>query len=143
MKINKTAFIVLNLTWGIILTSAGLLVACVLLLTGHRPQRWGGCWYFEVGQNWGGLELGLVFLCNRDPSIHIRCHEYGHAIQNMMFGPFTLLISFFPSVIRYWFREFEYWVLKHRPSTDYDDIWFERTATDWGFSTVNQWGQYR
>lgn len=128
---KKLSFYILSFTWGIILTAIGFLVALILLCAGKKPKKWGSCIYFEIGKkNWGGMELGIVFLTNKNPSNHIRNHEYGHAIQNCYFGPFMLLISF-ASFVRYWYRRCRTFMGLHN-KTAYDDIWFERQATDWG-----------
>ena len=91
----------------------------------------------EVKGNWGGVSLGLFQLCGSynkpsgpcyDPDWyeHTRRHEFGHSIQNMIFGPLFPFIVAIPSAIRYWLDY--YGKLK----SDYYDIWFERTATEWG-----------
>lgn len=188
MKLSKSAFYILSFTWGIILTVIGLLVALVLLCAGKKPKKWGRCIYFEVGKKkWGGMELGIVFLTNKDPSVHTRNHEHGHAIQNCYFGPIMPFIVCIPSAVRWWLRKFKdkesktlfasivgiifiiagatigvismftkLWVLYlgsfifaygiilivwllniEIPKYDigyveYDSIWFEKQATDWG-----------
>ena len=68
---NKCLFYLLSFTWGLPLTLVGCVVAIVLLITGHKPKKWGYCYYFEIGKNWGGLELGPFFLVNKDASNHI------------------------------------------------------------------------
>ena len=98
-------FWLLQCTWGIIMNIAGGLVALALLITGHKPRHLGPVVYFEVGNNWGGLELGAFFLCCKEPGDALKLHECGHAIQNIIFGPLFPFIVFIPSATRYWFRE--------------------------------------
>lgn len=136
---NKIAFYILSFTWGIPMTLIGLIAAGVLLCAGYRPKRWGGCWYFNVGENWGGVELGLVFLTDNNDTIHTKNHEFGHAIQNCFFGPLMPFIVCIPSAIRYWYRELRYNRRGLRPTTNYDDIWFEGQATELGYMNIHKW----
>lgn len=133
---KRFLFYFLNLTWGLPLNIVGFIVAVVLLLAGKKPKRWGDCFYFEVGKtNWGGLELGIFFLTSKNPSIHTRNHEHGHAIQNCFFGVFMPFIVNIPSAIRYWYRRIrEKKGLVNK--TDYDAVWYEHTATMLGTKYV-------
>ena len=132
VKISRPWFYVLSFTWGSILTACGLLVSLVMIITGHRPRRWGYCWYFEIGKkNWGGCEWGPVFIKDRHEGDHIKNHEFGHGIQNCFFGPFMLFLVSAPSSIRYWFRRIRMAGGK-QPKRGYDDIWFEGQATRLG-----------
>lgn len=130
---TKKQFYISNLTWGLPLTLIGLIVALVLICTGHKPKRHGGCFYFNVGKSWGGLNLGLVFLTDERDSEHTKNHEFGHAVQNAKYGLLMPFIVCIPSVIRYWYREIK------KPTTDYDDIWFEGEATKLGNEYINKW----
>ena len=132
MNRHRTLFYILSLTWGLPLTMIGLLVSAVLLISGHHAKRWGCCWYFEVGTNWGGTEFGPVFLVDRDASDMLRDHELGHGIQNCIFGPLTILLVTLPSAIRYWYRRYRR-EIRHKPlKSGYYSIWFERQASDFG-----------
>ena len=129
---KKSIFYVLSFTWGIVLTLIGLIVAGVLLGMGKKPKQWGWCYYFEIGDGWGGLELGIIFLTSKKPSTHTKCHEFGHAIQNCYFGPLMPFLVCIPSAIRYWYRRIRRSKgLKNK--TAYDDIWFEGQATRLGY----------
>lgn len=135
---NKKTFYILSITWGLPLTLIGLIVAAVLICIGYKPKKWGCCYYFEVGENWGGLELGIIFLTNKNPTKHIRNHEHGHAIQNCYLGVFMPFVICIPSAIRYWYRTFRTMAgLENK--TKYDDIWFERTATELGKIYASMW----
>ena len=128
---NKSAFYALSFTWGILMTLAGCFVAAVLIIAGYRPKKYGYCWYFEVGEGWGGLEMGIFFLVSKDASEHTKMHEHGHGFQNCMYGPAMVGISI-ASAVRYWYREFKYHRKGLTPPTAYDDIWFEGEATKLG-----------
>ena len=107
MKIFKTIlFWVISCTWGSIMTLLGLLVSLGLIIGGSRPKKFGYGFYFEVGKNWGGLEMGPVFLVQENASINLKQHEAGHGIQNIWFGPLMPFLVSIPSAIRYWLREY-------------------------------------
>ena len=130
--ISRGVFWLLSLTWGLPMTLAGSLTAAVIRLMGVRPHREGYCFYFALGEHWGGLSMGPFIFTDRSPTLRIRDHEHGHSIQNCRLGllmPFAVNI---PSAARYWYREFLIRVRKRRPKRGYDDIWFERRATELG-----------
>lgn len=135
---NKLTFYLLSFTWGLPLTLIGLIVGAALMITGKKPEKWGACWHFKVGKNWGGFELGLVFLTDDEPSEHIKNHEHGHAIQNCYFGFLMPFIVCMPSAIRYWYRRIKQGIGKPC-TTEYDDIWFEGQATKLGTIYVDKW----
>jgi len=128
---NKFLFYFLSFTWGLPLNIGGLLVALVMILTGHKVKRWGPCFYFTVGKNWGGAEWGIFFLTDRQDSIHIRNHEMGHGFQNCYLGPLMPFVVSLPSTVRYWSRRIGE-LTGHPPKTNYDAIWFEGSATRLG-----------
>ena len=60
--LDKKTFYLLSFTWGLPMTLAGLAMAIGMLLTGHRMHRFGPCFYFERGKNWGGMTWGFVIV---------------------------------------------------------------------------------
>ncbi len=84
-KMPKWMFYLLSFTWGIIMTTIGCLASLVLLIAGRKPKCNQYGWYFEIGTNWGGCELGCMCIVNRNPSQHTLNHEFGHALQNCYF----------------------------------------------------------
>lgn len=110
---NKFIFYLLSFTWGLPMTLIGCIVALVFVITGHKPKKYGYCFYFEVGNNWGGLELGIVFLTDKTPSEHTKMHEHGHGLQNCYFGFLMPFVVCIPSAYRYWLREFEHKDMKY------------------------------
>ncbi len=134
---SKPLFYILSFTWGLPMNLIGIAVAVYLLLTGHHAKRWNYCFYFEVGEGWGGTELGVFFLVNKNPSAHIKDHEHGHGIQNCYFGPLMLPIISIPSFLRYWYRELRYHRRGKNPPVAYDSIWFEGSATRLGRELSN------
>ena len=135
---SKALYYFLSFTWGLPLTLIGAIVAVCLMASGHKPKRWGGCIYFNVGKNWGGLELGLFFLTDSRDSEHTKNHELGHSIQNCKYGFMMPFIVCIPSAARYWYRE-----LRDRRGlpneTPYDAIWFEGEATELGYKYIGTW----
>ena len=105
-KISKPLFYILSVTWGCIMTTIGALVSLILLILGYKPKKWNYCYYFEVGENWGGIELGMFFVTDKSSGIRIKNHEHGHGIQNCYLGVFMPFIVCIPSAIRYWLRKF-------------------------------------
>lgn len=130
-------FYLLQFTWGILMNIIGILVFIPLILTGHLPRRYGLSFYIEIGEDWGGLELGFLFLVCKDPGTYLLTHEAGHGIQNIIFGPLYPFLVGIPSAVRYWYRELKYYKKGLEPKTDYYDIWFEKQASDLGEKYYN------
>jgi hypothetical protein len=133
-KISYIGFWLISLTWGCIMTFIGLIVAAFLYLSGSKPKRIGPNIYFVVGKNWGGVELGPIFLVSESSGRHTVCHECGHGIQNCIWGPLMPFVVCIPSAVRYWYRVILFRVNrdKYYKLPDYDSVWFEGQATAWG-----------
>lgn len=129
---KKFLFYFLNFTWGLPMNIIGGLVAATLLLANGHPTRHKNDVHFELGKNWGGVSLGIFFLTQTGSSEHLRDHEYGHSIQNAIYGPFMIVLVAIPSFIRYWYRELFFYRRGKEPKTSYESIWFERQATNFG-----------
>lgn len=137
---KKVLFWTVQLTWGLLSNIIGGLIFVVLFLAGKRPRRFAEMLYFEVGEHWGGFNMGFVSVVGRDCSVHTLHHEHGHFIQNFYFGPFMIFIQI-ASVVRYWYRRF---VKKINPAKfytlpAYDAIWFEGQASGFGYKYCNMW----
>ena len=145
MKTLKViGFWFVSLTWGSLMTIVGLIVTgfCILFLKGKVHKN--GCSYIvEIGGNWGGLELGAVALCGGYTTTcpdenwfqHTRRHEFGHALQNLIFGPLMLFVVGIPSAIRYHYQNWR--TKKGLENKPYDSIWFEGQATRWGTKFID------
>lgn len=131
---------ILSLTWGGLMTWVGLLVTGVIIIFFHGKVYLNGFSYIvEVQQCKGGwgLELGAPALASKGSVEGVRKHEFGHSIQNIIWGPLYLFVIGLPSLIRYWYRRYLH--KHHKPiTTDYDSIWFEGQATRWGTKIVNR-----
>lgn len=139
-KMKPWLFYTLSFTWGIVMSLIGCAVSLIMLIIGKKPKRNQYGWYFEIGREWGGCELGCMCLTSSNPSQHTLDHEFGHGIQNCYFGPFMIFISL-ASAARYWYREYQTRV-KHIPYSDlpdYDSVWFEGQASQVGtyYRTTN------
>lgn len=134
---NKKLFYLLNLSWGLPLTLCGIVTAAALMAVGHRPRCYHGCLHFELGRTrWGGLNLGLVLLTQREPPEYLIAHELGHAIQNGKLGP-VMLFLVLCSAIRYHY--INYLESKGKPTPLYDSWWFEGQATEYGRKYIKLW----
>lgn len=105
-RINNFLFYFLSFTRGILISCIGLVVSITLILLGNQPKFFQGKMYFEIGYNWGGINLGFVFIVNRYALEETKKHECGHGIQNIVFGALTPFIISIPSAVRYWLYEF-------------------------------------
>jgi hypothetical protein len=123
----------LQKTRGWLLSFVGLVVYGVLRLFGCKPKDYHGiCQYFEIGESWGGLELGWFFICSKDVGEHTKMHEVGHNIQNAAVGGFRMAFLCIGSAIRYWVRRI------FGAKTPYDSWWFEGQATSLGTEYVQK-----
>lgn len=133
----RILFYILNFTWGIIMNIIGAVGAATFLIMGHKPTRHAGGVVFHTGHYWGGVSLGIfTFVCEEADEETIN-HEFGHSIQNAIFGPLFPFIVAIPSFARYW--KFVYNNKKGIPNEDYDAIWFEGSATEWGTKIAKRW----
>ncbi len=130
MRINKTLFYALSFTWGIIMTFVGVVAALFLVMTGHKPKKYGLCYHFEVGKGWGGVNLGIVFITAANSTEHTKNHEHGHALQNCIWGPLMPFVIALPSAVRYHIRNYQQ--KRGKKLKSYDSVWFEEQASIWG-----------
>ena len=132
-NIKGWKFYLLSFTWGLPMVLIGLIAAFILRVFLHvKPRRLGYCLYFEYGEDWGGVSLGLTVITMKNPSDHTIKHEHGHAIQNCYLGflfPFLVAI---PSGIRYQYRSWMEYKHPDKKLKPYDAIWFEGSATELG-----------
>jgi len=154
---NKFLYYLLNFTWGLPLTLLGLIVTLLLLPFGTF-RKFGHIYYIDVSKfnlgNWG-FAMGTTFvtswklsddfrISNLTTPAHLqktldsmtsvnlmRRHEFGHTVQNAMFGPFMIFLVAIPSVIRYWYRLYRQ-KKKMRLKGSYDSVWYEGSASTIG-----------
>lgn len=129
---NRPLYYILSFTIGIVNNILGFIVFLSLLLTFHKPFIYNGNIGFKIGRFWGGFNLGIFFVRDKESSITVSDHEVGHSYQDAFLGIISLLIIQIPSVIRYWYRYLKYERKGLDPKTDYDAMWFEDNATQIG-----------
>ncbi|MCM1322810.1 MAG: hypothetical protein NC218_01355 [Acetobacter sp.] len=149
--IKAILYWILHIIWAAPTFLIGAVVSLFMLMTGHKPHRFGCTFYFTVKfvKNCG-CEFGPMFVLadNCSASLHMKQHEHGHGIQALIFGPITLFVVSLPSIIRFWYRELkERKMVKklakqkitakelvdwYRTVPEYESIWFEAQATKLG-----------
>lgn len=129
------------------MTIAGLFTTLFILLFMRKKATFhknGYSFIIEIGGNWGGVNLGAISLCGSYSKTnpywyeHTRKHEFGHSIQNIIFGPFQLFLVAIPSVIRYWYKIIMQKKGKIFDNNWYDSCWIEGTATRWGTKAIEK-----
>lgn len=138
MKTLRTiGFWILSCTWGILLTLFGAIAAIVAIFLKSEMSIFAGRYItfkFPFYGGWG-FEAGPFFYYTKDADIlSLKQHEAGHGIQNILYGPFMIILVSIPSMIRFHYRN---WLLNHDIEKylelpEYDAIWFEGQATRWG-----------
>lgn len=133
-KLSKTWYYIISFTWGLPMTLLGVVAAIPLLILGYKPKKNLYGWYFEVGNDWGGISFGCISVVAKNPSYHLLQHEFGHSIQNCIFGIFFIPFVAIPSMIRYWHRRYLVAVKKmsYLDLPYYDYAWYEGQATMFG-----------
>ena len=119
-SIGRWRFYALSFTWGLPMSLVGLIVCLALICTGHKPERYGHCYYMTVGKkNWGGVNFGWFFLVSPKASEKTKRHELGHGYQNAceygwlmpIFGLISFtrycLVNFFNVKLDYYAWQFE------------------------------------
>lgn len=118
---------ILVFTWALPTTIIGLLVTLVMIIIGKKPERYGHSYRFAFGKPWGGITLGLMFMQDGKKYGSTAMHEYGH-VHQIILGPLFLPLVGIPSFLRATWRTYT----KKTNLSPYDEIWFERSASDLG-----------
>ena len=121
---KKFWYYFLSWTWGIIMSAIGFIIASVCFGLGYECKMHAGAFCFEIGGNWGGISFGCFFFCGTGSSKHTKDHEFGHSLQNCLWGPLFPFVIGLPSVIRC--AVYNSNTRKGIPNKKpYDSIWFE------------------
>ncbi len=136
---SRAIYYILSFTWGLPTTLAGFVIALALLVTGHRPERYGWNIRFRLKINFG-FSAGLVFVSPRTCADRLCAHEHGHSIQNIYLGPFMPGVVSLPSSARFHWRNIRT-RLKKTNARPYDSAWFEGSATRSGQAFMDGSGQ--
>ncbi len=136
-EISDREYYLRSFTWGLPVNLGGVMVAAVLLATGHKPERFGNCVNFTVGKNWGGGSAGIFMFTCENADTRLKEHEQGHSIQNCFYGPLMPLVNL-QSTTRYLYRA---GIKKLHPGKrlpPYDSAWYEGEATELGKAFMNR-----
>jgi len=133
VKMTKSCYYILNLTWGIVMTVIGAVVVFPLLALNYNVKKYKTTWYVVVPGNWGGISLGAFFIICQE-SEYLKTHEFGHTIQNAIFGPFMIFIGL-ASLIRATCRNIQ--SNRGKKLGPYESVWYEKQATEWGKKYFN------
>ncbi len=127
-------FWILSLTWNCIITYIGLITALILIIFKNKPFILEGYIFFEIGKDWGGLNLGPICIVSKNSSISTKTHEMGHGIQGIILGIFYPFVIAIPSMLRYHYYNFLYNHNKKRyfRLKGYNKIWFEKWSDTLG-----------
>ncbi|MCR5089719.1 MAG: hypothetical protein K6C08_09425 [Oscillospiraceae bacterium] len=129
--LSDREFYLRSFTLGLPVNLGGALVAVLLLISGHRPERFGNCINFTVGRNWGGGSAGVFMFTCQKASRRLKEHEHGHSIQNCFYGPLMPFVNL-QSSIRYLYRFVIQKLFPQKKLPPYDSAWFEGEATALG-----------
>jgi len=129
----------LSLTWGLPAALAGAGMAVLCLARGLKPKLFHGNIYFEQVRPYGSNNLGPFFFLGGNAGEYTKCHEAGHGLQNILYGPLYLFVVGIPSEL--WYRRFQRVYAKEIASgkwpdaerwAAYEKCWVERQASVWG-----------
>lgn len=121
---------ILSCTWGIIMTIIGAIATISIVCSGGKIGIYNGNIYCQCGEGyWGGLNLGPFFFVPYDCPESTKQHEWGHGIQNAIYGPFFIFLVAIPSFIRCQYYNI---MSSKKQLPPYDSIWFEGEATQIG-----------
>jgi hypothetical protein len=143
-KIAVILFWLLSLTWGILATLAGVVMATTCLCRGLKPKIFHGNIYFDHVRPYGSNNFGPFFFLGDDALAFTPYHEAGHGLQNILYGPFYLFVVGIPSQL--WFTRFwkENAAQREHPTWSDAERWaayekhpIERQASQWGGAIYN------
>lgn len=136
--IRTALFMLAQCTWGIIQTLVGLIVFLINVNKKHY------LYHGAVVTEWNlrsSLSMGLFLFVTKYPCALRHCskeevgsrlvvHEYGHAIQSLILGPFYMFAMAIPSLIWAGLPAFE--KLRFRKNINYHWLYTERWANHLG-----------
>ena len=99
---HKWLYYLLAFTWGLLMSVVGLIISGALICIDSIPHKRNNTWFFKLGERWGGVTLGCMFIMDTTSSeARVVKHEEGHTYQNALLGPFFIFLVAIPSFIRY------------------------------------------
>lgn len=134
---DAAVYYFLSFTVGLPMSLLGAALAALMLLGGHKPFMFYKCFCFEIGK-YSGFSLGCFVFVGKRCKRELLVHEFGHSIQNCMYGPFMPFVVGIPSAVRFHYRRFRSRVLKQKLTSPYESVWFEAEATALGESYIRR-----
>lgn len=128
---NGPLFYILSFTYGLPMTLIGCVGALFMLVTLHKPFVFERCLCFRVGR-YSGCSLGIFIFIGGEFKEELLVHEFGHSVQNCLYGPLMPFVVALPSFVRFHYRRIKKFVFHQRLTSDYESIWFEKEATALG-----------
>ena len=139
LKKREILVFVINCTWGIIQSCAGLIIFLYyinkphyrykgsIVTTNAKPR------FIPVKGEYGfstGIFIFLSYNIEKERAANDDTvkHEYGHCMQSLLLGPLNLFVIAIPSSV--WFHFFQSWRIKHNKS--YYWLYTESWADKWG-----------
>jgi len=123
-RVWRWIYTVLQCTWGILQTAAGLAVYLRYAACPHH------IFYGAVHTAWNrrdGVSLGLFIF---SPDEGLMTHEYGHTYQSLLLGPLYLIVVGIPSAI--WANGPWFVRLRKEKGVPYSAFWAEGLADRMG-----------
>lgn len=148
MRILKIIlFTLVTITWGVLPVVAGVFYFLYNAITKNinKIRYVKGRIAVTTKDYWlGGVSLGLFYFVGAHDDLHTHYHEMGHTVQNLIWGPLFLFVIGFPSIIRagLWDRIVKKALAKGKPRPQYEDIWFERQATQFGYKYITAYKKH-
>ena len=132
---NKCLYYLIQFTWGIEANLLGLVafLFCKFVLNWEVTKYYKNIIVSPRNKEMNsGLSLGIFLFVDKNASDSIKQHEYGHSIQNLIFGVLWIELIAIWSFIRFWYYELMVNKLKLNINYNYYSIWFERDASALG-----------
>ena len=141
----KTAlFMLVQCTWGIIQTFVGFIV--FLINAGKKHYLYHGAVVTEWNLR-SSLSMGMFLFVTKYPCACGHCskeeigrrlvvHEYGHAIQSLILGPFYMFAMAIPSLL--WAGRPPFEKLRFRKNIKYHWLYTERWANHLGEKVIKE-----
>lgn len=125
---NKKLYWISSFTWGLLGTIVGFFVWLFFKCLKKKSDTYKGSVRTVIGDmtNGGCFSIG-IFIFVSDKSDWINNHEFGHCIQNAMYGLLMPFMVWIPSVVDY---------IKCSKTGDFNphnELWCEKQATDLGY----------
>lgn len=139
---KKYLYYLIQFTWGLDMNILGFIgfLFCRFILGWETSKYYKNIIISPKNKTiYSGLSLGIFLFMDKNATESLKQHEYGHSIQNLIFGEFFLLFIGIPSLIRSCYYNFIINKLKlyTKEKYNYYSIWFERDASVLGERVID------